>query len=92
MIFKEEKISSSRKALAVIFFIVCVIGSILTTSAIHFKILTELQPGYLYNVYLLNFLWMDILVGLGIGTAIFFIIGLVLNYYFKIREGPNSIE
>ena len=92
MIFKEEKISNSKKALAVIFFIVCAIGSILITSAVHFKLLTELQPGYLYNVYLLNFLWMDILVGLGIGTAIFFIIGLVLNYYFKIREGPNLSE
>ena len=92
MVFKEEKITSSRKAIAVIFFIVCAIGCILITSAIHFKFLTEIQPGYLYNVYLLNFLWMDILIGFGIGTAIFFIIGMVLNYYFKIREGPNSIQ
>ena len=92
MVFKEEKFSNSKKALAIIFFIVCATVSILSTSAIHFKILTEIQPGYLYNVYLLNFLWMDILIGLGIGTAIFFIIGMVLNYYFKIREGPTSIQ
>jgi hypothetical protein len=92
MIFKEEKIKNNRKALAVIFFIVCAILSILSTSAIHFKILTEIQPGYLYNVYLINFLWIDILIGLGIGAAIFFVIGLVLNYYFKITEGPDSIE
>ena len=92
MIFKEEKISNSRKAIAVIFFIVCAIGSILVTSAIHFKILIDLQPGYLYNAYLINFLWMDILIGLGIGTAIFFTVGLILNYYFKIREGPESIQ
>ncbi len=92
MILKEEKISNSRKALFVIFFIVCATVSILVISAIHFKILTEIQPGYLYNAYLINFLWMDILIGLGIGTALFFIIGLVLNYYFKLTEGPDSIE
>ncbi|NVM47052.1 MAG: hypothetical protein HWN79_19315 [Candidatus Lokiarchaeota archaeon] len=92
MVFKEEKISNSRKALFVIFFIVCAVSSILTTSAIHFKILTEIQPGYLYNVYLLNFLWMDILIGLGIGFALFITIGMVLNYYFTLKEGPNSTQ
>lgn len=92
MVFKEEKISNSRKALFVIFFIVCAVLSILTTSAVHFKILTEIQPGYLYNVYLLNFLWMDILIGLGIGFALFITIGMVLNYYFTLKEGPNSTQ
>jgi len=91
MIFKEEKISNSRKAMFIIFFIVCAISSILITSAIHFKILTEIQPGYLYNVYLLTFLWVDILIGLGIGFVLFAVIGMVINYYFTLKEGPNSI-
>ncbi len=90
MILKEEKISNSRKAMFVIFFIVCALLSILTTSAIHFKILTEIQPGYLYNIYILNFLWMDILIGLGIGSALFFAIRVVLNYYFNLKEGSVS--
>ncbi len=90
MIIKEEKISNSRRAMFVIFFIVCAVLSILTTSAIHFKILTEIQPGYLYNVYLLNFLWMDILIGLGIGSALFVAIRVIINYYFNLKEGPIS--
>jgi len=90
MIIKEEKISNSRRAMFVIFFIVCALLSILTTSAIHFKILTEIQPGYLYNVYLLNFLWMDILIGLGIGSALFVAIRVIINYYFNLKEGPIS--
>ncbi len=94
MVFKVEKITKnikkiSRRAYGVIFFIVCTILAILATSAIHFKILMEIQPGYLYNVYLLNFLWMDILIGLGIGLVLYAVIGIGVSYYFKVKEVDN---
>jgi len=90
MEFKEKItkniINISRKAFNVIFIIVCTVLSILATSAVHYKILMETQPGYLYNVYLVNFLWMDILIGLVIGFVLFGIISFVIAYYFKFKE------
>ncbi|MFX1388218.1 MAG: hypothetical protein ACFE9M_13450 [Promethearchaeota archaeon] len=90
MVIKEEKISKSRKVFNIIFFIVCAIFCILVISAIHFKVLTEIQPGYLYNVYLINFLWIDILIGLGIGLVLFIVIGIILNYYWSLKETETS--
>lgn len=101
MVFKAEKISEnikkyqehikkiSRKTYHVMFFIVCSVLSILVTSAIHFKILMEAQPGYLYNVYLINFLWMDILIGLVIGLVLYAVISTGVTYYFKVKEKEN---
>jgi len=90
MAYLEKKISKSRKAFGTIFFIVCALLGILIITAIHYKLVTDNQPGYHIYDFLINFFWIDILIGLGIGFVLFIAIGIVIAYYFAIKEKSTS--
>ncbi|UCC19288.1 MAG: hypothetical protein JSV62_14475 [Promethearchaeota archaeon] len=92
MAFLENKISKSRKAFRTIFFIVCALFGIIIITAIHYKLLSDNQPGYPFYDFLINFFWLDVLIGLGIGLIFFMVIGIAIAYYFAVKEKKTLSE
>ena len=89
MVFKRVEMTNTKKVFWAIFFIVCVILGIVVTFAIHFDVLLTNSPGYPFDDFAIKYLWMDILLGIGVGVAIFIIIGIVIAYYFALKENAN---
>ena len=60
-----------KSPLGIILIIVSELFGVVMTTGIHYYVLTENSPGYPSNDFLINFLWMDILVGLAVGFGIY---------------------
>jgi hypothetical protein len=90
MRLKIAKPSKLRKLFGTILFIFCVAIGIIISAVIHFKILTDANPSYSFNEFAITFLWMDVLIGLGVGFVLFIIIGIVVAYYLALKGEESS--
>ena len=92
MASKVGEESEGKCTLAIFGFIVCEILGIVLTTAIHYKILTDNSPGYPFDSFISNFLWMDILIGLGVGFGIFVGLIVLIMEFSSLREGKGSTK
>ena len=90
MASKEGEVSKSWKAFLIIITIICAIIGIVLTTVIHYKLLTDNQPGYPFGKFLVRFFWLDILIGIGIGIALLFSLLIIILFFSK--EQSNSTQ
>ncbi|MFX0042347.1 MAG: hypothetical protein ACFE8L_05510 [Candidatus Hodarchaeota archaeon] len=87
---KEKEAPKAWKAFLIIIIIICVLVGIVLATAVHFKLLTDRQPGYPFDKFLLKFFWLDLLIGIGVGIAILF--ALLFLILFFTQERSNSTQ
>jgi len=92
MVSKEGVVPKSKKSSGKILMVVCEIWGIVLTAAVHYIILIDNSPGYSFDEFLLNFLWMDILVGLAVGFVLWIIVGITIAYFTPSKEETASEE
>ena len=90
MVSKEKEVSKSWKAFLIIITIICVLVGILLTTVVHYKLLTDNQPGYPFGKFMVRFFWLDILIGIGVGIAI--LLSLLIIILFFSQEKSNSTQ
>ena len=90
MVPNEGIVPKSKKSSGKWLLIACEIWGIVLTAAIHYVILIGNSPGYPFGEFLLNFLWMDILVGLAVGFVLWIIVGIILAYIIPSKEETGS--
>lgn len=92
MASKEGERSKSWKVALIIFTIISALIGIVLTTAVHYKLLTDNQPGYPFGKFLVRFFWLDILIGLGIGFILFIIILIGIFFYVPSKEESTSTQ
>ncbi|MFX1305030.1 MAG: hypothetical protein ACFFBV_07805 [Promethearchaeota archaeon] len=88
----EGIIPKSKKSSGKWLMIACEIWGIVLTAAVHYVILIGNSPGYPFDAFLLNFLWMDILVGLAVGFVLWIIVGITIAFFMPSTEETASKE
>lgn len=86
MVSKKGVVPKSKKSSGKMLMVGCEIFGIVLTAAIHYIILTDNSPGYPFDEFLLNFLWMDILLGLAVGFVVWIIVGIAIAYIVPSKE------
>lgn len=82
--------SKGKSPLATVMIIVSVLLGIVLTTVIHYKILTDNSPGYAFGKFIINFFWMDILIGLGVGFGIFIALIILIIHILSLKEESTS--